>query len=72
MFYDDHFITGYLNKGLSMKLLKEEGQDKTSEFAFEHSTDYQKIQFLFLDAIDSLDHNNIIVIDFFLLKYLID
>jgi hypothetical protein len=69
MFYNCHFITGYLNKGLSMKMLKEEAQDKTSEFAFEHNTDYQKIQFLFLDAIDSLDHNNIIVIACCLLKY---
>lgn len=30
-------------------------------FAFEHSQAYQKIQFIFLDAVESLDPNNISV-----------
>ena len=32
------------------------------EFAFEHDKDYQNIQFMFLEAIETMDHNNIVVI----------
>lgn len=46
-----------------MKVVKENADDNSIEFAFEHSREYQKIQFLFLDALESLDHNNIIVIN---------
>lgn len=45
-----------------MKILNENETDNSIEFAFEHNSDYQKIQFLFMDAVESLDHNNIIVI----------
>ena len=31
------------------------------EFAFEHAKEYQQLQFAFLDAVESLDHNNIMV-----------
>ena len=31
------------------------------EFAFEHAKEYQHLQFAFLDAVESLDHNNIMV-----------
>ena len=30
-------------------------------FAFEHQEIYQKVQFMFYDAVESLDHNNIMV-----------
>ena len=33
----------------------------TKMFKFEHSKDYQKVQFLFLDAVESLNHQNIVV-----------
>lgn len=50
--------------GLSMKLVKNEdtsGNDSEFiEFAFEHDKYYQQTQFMFLDAIESMDHNNII------------
>ena len=32
------------------------------EFAFEHAKEYQQLQFAFLDAVESLDHNNIMVL----------
>ena len=35
-------------------------------FAFEHSRDYQQIQFKFLDAVESMDPNNIVVNNVFL------
>ena len=44
-----------------MKILNETSNDGQVEFAFEHSKDYQNIQFAFIDAVESLDHNNIIV-----------
>ena len=44
-----------------MKILAENSNENVTEFTFEHSDDYQKIQFAFLDAVESLDHNNIIV-----------
>ena len=52
-----------------MKLVKNEdtsGNDSEFiEFAFEHDKYYQQTQFMFLDAIESMDHNNIIVNRFF-------
>lgn len=48
--------------GLSMRLLNDdESNDNTLEFTFEHSKEYQNVQFAFMDAVESLDHNNIIV-----------
>lgn len=45
-----------------MRIIKEnDPNDNTIEFAFEHNKDYQTVQFAFLDAVESLDHNNIIV-----------
>lgn len=45
-----------------MRILQEaKGINEQIEFTFEHSKDYQNIQFAFLDAVESLDHNNIIV-----------
>ena len=36
-------------------------EEKSSLFTFEHQESYQKIQFKFFDAVESMDHNNIIV-----------
>ena len=36
-------------------------EEKSSLFTFEHQDSYQKIQFKFFDAVESMDHNNIIV-----------
>lgn len=44
-----------------MKVLKENAEDGSIEFAFEHSAEYQKTQFIFLDAVESLEHNNLVV-----------
>lgn len=49
-----------------MKLMsnQEGGEANTSqviEFAFEHDTEYQKFQFMFLDAIDRIDPNFTVV-----------
>jgi hypothetical protein len=47
-----------------MKIIENESNPNASnvvEFAFEHSKEYQNIQFAFMDAVESLDHNNIIV-----------
>jgi hypothetical protein len=49
----------YLKNGLVMRVLIEE-QNKI-EFTFEHLEEYQKIQFEFVSAVETLDHNNIIV-----------
>ncbi|XP_076808959.1 ribosome quality control complex subunit TCF25-like isoform X2 [Clavelina lepadiformis] len=46
--------------GISMKSL--ETKNGCQVFKFEHSKDYQDIQFKFLDAVDSSDHRNIAVI----------
>ena len=32
-----------------------------SEYALEHDTNYQNLQFAFMNAIESMDHNNIMV-----------
>jgi len=46
--------------GLSMKLL--ENKDGISQFTFEHLPSYQEVQFKFMDAVNSLDHNNIVAL----------
>ena len=43
---------------------------KRSLFTFEHQESYQKIQFKFYDAVESMDHNNIIVSFMFLISLL--
>jgi hypothetical protein len=48
----------FRKNGVTMRLLKED--DNFIEYCFEHNTDYQRIQFAFLDSVESLDHNNII------------
>ncbi len=42
-----------------MSLLQ--SKDGVQYFTFEHSRDYQQIQFKFLDAVESMDPNNIVV-----------
>ena len=57
-----------------MKILKNSATDQVSEnsnediteFTYEHDKQYQGIQFMFMDAIESMDHNNIIVKKFIL------
>ncbi len=49
-----------------MKMI--ETSNDAIEFAFEHSKDYQHIQFAFIDAVESLDHNNIIVCKILIFK----
>ena len=44
-----------------MKIIETPNASNVVEFAFEHSKEYQNIQFAFMDAVESLDHNNIIV-----------
>ncbi len=45
-----------------MRLLKDENSsDDVTEFAFEHDKQYQNIQFMFLDAVETMDHMNIMV-----------
>ncbi|XP_077570103.1 ribosome quality control complex subunit TCF25 [Stigmatopora nigra] len=46
--------------GISMTLL--ESKDGIQYFTFEHSRDYQQVQFKFLDAVESLDPNNIVAL----------
>lgn len=46
--------------GISMNLL--ESKDGLQYFTFEHSRDYQQIQFKFLDAVESMDPNNIVAL----------
>lgn len=38
-----------------------ETKDGLHFFAFEHSRDYQQVQFKFFDAVESMDPNNIVV-----------
>ena len=38
-----------------------ESRDGLQYFTFEHSRDYQQIQFKFLDSVESMDPNNIVV-----------
>nr|XP_023646133.1 transcription factor 25 [Paramormyrops kingsleyae] len=46
--------------GISMTLL--ESRDGLQHFAFVHNRDYQQVQFKFLDAVESMDPNNIVAL----------
>uniref|UniRef100_A0A3Q1H0A4 Transcription factor 25 (basic helix-loop-helix) n=1 Tax=Anabas testudineus TaxID=64144 RepID=A0A3Q1H0A4_ANATE len=46
--------------GISMTLLQT--KDGVHYFTFEHNRDYQQIQFKFLDAVESMDPNNIVAL----------
>uniref|UniRef100_A0A1A8F974 Transcription factor 25 (Basic helix-loop-helix) n=1 Tax=Nothobranchius korthausae TaxID=1143690 RepID=A0A1A8F974_9TELE len=46
--------------GVSMTLL--ESKNGIQCFTFEHSRDYQQVQFKFLDAVESMDPNNIVAL----------
>ncbi|XP_062861286.1 transcription factor 25 [Trichomycterus rosablanca] len=46
--------------GISMNLL--ESKDGFHFFTFEHSRDYQQVQFKFFDAVESMDPNNIVAL----------
>ncbi|XP_012690127.2 transcription factor 25 [Clupea harengus] len=46
--------------GISMSLL--ETRNGLQYFTFEHNRDYQQVQFKFLDAVESMDPNNIVVL----------
>ncbi|XP_077376215.1 ribosome quality control complex subunit TCF25 [Festucalex cinctus] len=46
--------------GISMTLL--ETEDGIHYFTFEHSRDYQQVQFKFLDAVESMDPENIVAL----------
>ncbi|KAI1904218.1 hypothetical protein AGOR_G00003410 [Albula goreensis] len=46
--------------GISMSLL--ESRDGLQHFTFEHNRDYQQVQFKFLDAVESMDPNNIVAL----------
>ncbi|XP_066541063.1 transcription factor 25 isoform X2 [Hoplias malabaricus] len=50
----------FIKPGISMSLL--ESKDGLQFFAFEHSRDYQQVQFKFFDAVESMDPNNIMVL----------
>lgn len=38
-----------------------ESKNGLQYFTFEHNRDYQQVQFKFLDAVESMDPNNIVV-----------
>uniref|UniRef100_A0A672NXW2 Transcription factor 25 (basic helix-loop-helix) n=1 Tax=Sinocyclocheilus grahami TaxID=75366 RepID=A0A672NXW2_SINGR len=46
--------------GISMSLV--ESKDGIQCFTFEHNRDYQQVQFKFLDAVESMDPNNFVVL----------
>uniref|UniRef100_A0A670Z1T5 Transcription factor 25 n=1 Tax=Pseudonaja textilis TaxID=8673 RepID=A0A670Z1T5_PSETE len=46
--------------GISMVLL--ETRHREQHFAFEHSREYQLVQFKFLDAVESMDPNNLVLL----------
>lgn len=46
--------------GISMSLIESKGG--LQHFTFEHNRDYQQVQFKFLDAVESMDPNNIVVL----------
>lgn len=46
--------------GISMTLL--ESKDGVHYFTYEHSREYQQVQFKFLDAVESMDPNNIVAL----------
>ncbi|XP_072452206.1 ribosome quality control complex subunit TCF25 [Chiloscyllium punctatum] len=50
----------YTKTGISMQLL--ETKSGVQYFTFEHNRDYQQVQFKFLDAVDSMDPNNILTL----------
>uniref|UniRef100_A0A3P9H7C4 Transcription factor 25 (basic helix-loop-helix) n=1 Tax=Oryzias latipes TaxID=8090 RepID=A0A3P9H7C4_ORYLA len=50
----------FTRPGISMTLL--ETKDGIQYFTFEHSRDYQHVQFKFLDAVESMDPNNIVAL----------
>ncbi|XP_072135842.1 ribosome quality control complex subunit TCF25 [Mobula birostris] len=50
----------FVKTGISMQLLETKGG--AQYFTFEHSRDYQQTQFKFLDAVNSMDPNNILVL----------
>lgn len=52
-------ITVCFLSGISMSLL--ESKNGLQYFTFEHNRDYQQVQFKFLDAVESMDPNNIVV-----------
>jgi len=54
------FLRCSLYTGLSMRLIETTPRG-IQYFVFEHSKSYQKIQFEFLDAVESLNPQNIVV-----------
>ncbi|XP_068117538.1 ribosome quality control complex subunit TCF25 [Hyperolius riggenbachi] len=50
----------YSKTGIAMRLL--ETKRGVQYFTFEHQRDYQQVQFKFLDAVESLDPNNIVLL----------
>lgn len=53
----------YNKVGIKMSPVKDiEACSSSSLFIFEHTESYQKVQFLFYDAVESLDHNNIMAL----------
>ncbi|XP_005999258.1 transcription factor 25 [Latimeria chalumnae] len=50
----------YSKTGISMRLL--ETKDGIQYYAFEHNKEYMQVQFKFLDAVDSMDPNNIVLL----------
>lgn len=40
-----------------MRVLKEEPENSSIEFAFEHDESYRKVQFNFMDAIEAMNDN---------------
>ncbi|CAK6954919.1 transcription factor 25 [Scomber scombrus] len=46
--------------GISMTLIQ--SKDGVQHFTFEHGRDYQQVQFKFLDAVESMDPNNIVAL----------
>ncbi|XP_056876602.1 transcription factor 25 [Takifugu flavidus] len=50
----------FSRQGISMTLL--ESKNGVQYFTFEHSRDYQQVQFKFLDAVKSMDPNNIVAL----------
>lgn len=68
----------FKKNGLQMKLLTSNASSAAAlnslnpnelEFTFEHLKDYQQIQFNFLDAVESLDHNNIMARIYFYFNF---
>ncbi|KFO91857.1 Transcription factor 25, partial [Buceros rhinoceros silvestris] len=50
----------YSRTGMAMKLLETRGG--AMHFTFEHHREYQQVQFKFLDAVESMDPNNIVLL----------